>query len=408
MSGQIIIHVDMDAFFASVEIRDNPSLRGKPVIIGSLPGERGVVSTCSYEARRYGVRSAMNIKEAYRRCPNGIYLHPNFRKYQETSEQIHGIWDEYADVSETVALDEAYLDVTASAKTFEKAAETARNIQKRISEEVGLGCSVGVGYSKTSAKTASEEKKPGGFYEIATPEAFVDLIIDRDVRTLYTVGRKTAEKLRGAGIGTVRELRENEDRVIALLGNHGRALIDLAHGIDDAKVTPRLPESARSVSREITFQHDVADYGFLKDVLLLLAFSVEERAKRYGLHGNGIVLKITYGNMESITRTRSAASCDDAAVIYRKTSEMLDAVEKHPVRLIGAGICNIDNGKFRQLTLDDIFEIATGERRAAIKEGLDRLKERYGIDFAGCMPAVYGERLRNIVERMRTQTRTVS
>ncbi len=172
---QIIIHVDMDAFFASVETRDNPALRGKPLIIGSLPGERGVVATCSYEARKYGVHSAMNIKEAYRRCPQGIYMHPNIDKYKAVSGQLHGIWNTYASAAEAIALDEAYLDVTQQAENLEGARRIAMTIKQRTRDEIGLTCSVGVAYSKTAAKTASEEKKPDGYFEIPTPKDFVDV-----------------------------------------------------------------------------------------------------------------------------------------------------------------------------------------------------------------------------------------
>ena len=181
---QIIIHVDMDAFFAAVEIRDDPSLRGRPLIIGALPGERGVVATCSYEARKYGIHSAMNIKDAYRLCPTGIYRHPNLEKYKAVSQQLHAIWNRYASALEAIAFDEAYLDVTDRAGDFEGAREIGREIKRRIREELALSCSVGVAYSKTAAKIASEEKKPDGYFEIPTPEAFVSLIIDRDVRIL--------------------------------------------------------------------------------------------------------------------------------------------------------------------------------------------------------------------------------
>ena len=148
---QIIIHVDMDAFYASVEIKQNPSLKGKPLIIGSLPKERGVVATCSYEARKYGVRSAMNIKEAYRLCPNGIYMHPNFDLYKSVSAQLHNIWEEYSSALEAVALDEAYLDVTEKAGNIENARNIAQTIKQRTLKELGLTCSVGVAYSKTAA-----------------------------------------------------------------------------------------------------------------------------------------------------------------------------------------------------------------------------------------------------------------
>ena len=204
---QIIIHVDMDAFYASVETRDDPALRGKPLIIGSLPNERGVVATCSYEARTYGVHSGMNIKDAYRLCPNGIYRHPNFDKYKAVSAQLHAIWDSYASASEAIALDEAYLDVTEKAGDWDGARRIARLIKQRTRDELKLTCSVGLAYSKTAAKTASEEKKPDGYFEILTPEAFVSLILDRDVKVLYTVGDSTAEKLYSAGIRTVRDIR---------------------------------------------------------------------------------------------------------------------------------------------------------------------------------------------------------
>ena len=198
----------MDAFYASVEIRDDPSLRGKPLIIGSLPRERGVVATCSYEARSYGVRSGMNIKDAYRLCPSGIYMHPNFEKYKAVSSRLHAIWDSYASASEAIALDEAYLDVTEKAGDWDGARQIAQHIKERTRKELHLNCSVGLAYCKTAAKTASEEKKPDGYFEILSPEAFVELIRDRDVKVLYTVGDSTAEKLYAAGIRTVRDIQQ--------------------------------------------------------------------------------------------------------------------------------------------------------------------------------------------------------
>ena len=215
---QIIIHVDMDAFYAAVEVRDDPSLAGKPLIIGAMPDERGVVATCSYEARKFGVHSAMNIKEAYRRCPHGIYMHPNFEKYRQVSHQLREIWNDYAVKMETIALDEAYLDVTYSAGDFDRAGEMARTIKTRVRNELGLTCSVGVAYSKTAAKTASEEKKPDGYFEIRTPQDFMDLMTDREVRALYTVGEKTAEKLNRLGIYTVRDIRERSGEIADKFG----------------------------------------------------------------------------------------------------------------------------------------------------------------------------------------------
>ncbi|MBQ8929595.1 MAG: DNA polymerase IV [Oscillospiraceae bacterium] len=399
---QIIIHVDMDAFFASVEIRDNPSLRGKPLIIGSLPSERGVVATCSYEARKYGVHSAMNIKEAYRLCPNGIYMHPNMEKYRKVSGQLHGIWDSYATASEAIAFDEAYLDVTETAGDFTGARQIARTIKRRIREELGLTCSVGVAYSKTAAKTASEEKKPDGYFEIPTPEAFVKLILDRDVRVLYTVGTMTAEKLYAAGIRTVRDVRERQQDVIRLLGKQGQWITRLSFGIDDRKVTPYRPQDAKSISREVTFQKDVDNYDLLKDVLLLLALSVEDRARRAGLHGQGVTLKLTYSDMKGITRSQIVLAADSALAIYRRAAQMLDQVEKRPVRLIGTGIYNLSDEQERQLSFEDVFEQAGKEREEELQRLMEGLQERYHLDFAGHLPQIFqADTLHRTVEYMR-------
>ena len=214
----------MDAFYASVEIRDNPELKGKPLIIGSLPTERGVVATASYEARKYGVHSGMNIKEAYRLCPKGIYMHPDMEKYKSVSGQLHEIWRSYATELEAVAFDEAYLDVKEKAKDIEGARRIAREIKQRTLDELRLTCSVGLAYSKTAAKTASEEKKPDGYFEILTPEDFVNLVIDRDVRALYTVGAMTAEKLYSYGIHTVRDIMDKQDIVVNILGKHTKGV----------------------------------------------------------------------------------------------------------------------------------------------------------------------------------------
>jgi DNA polymerase-4/DNA polymerase IV (DinB-like DNA polymerase) len=399
---QIIIHVDMDAFYASVEVRDDPKLKGKPLIIGSLPSERGVVATCSYEARKYGGHSAMNIKEAYRLCPQGIYMHPNFDKYRKVSEQIRTIWYDYAVKMETIALDEAYLDVTYSAGSFERAGEMAREIKARVLSETGLTCSVGVAYSKTAAKTASEEKKPDGYFEIPTAQDFVNLIIDRDVRAIYTVGAKTAEKLHRIGIHTVRDIRERSDEVTARFGKHGQLITELAMGIDDRKVVEYRPEDAKSLSREVTFQEDVDNYDLLKDVLVLLALSVEDRTRRHGLYGNGVTLKLTYADMRSITRSRVVTSTDNAGTVYSETARMLEQVAQRPVRLIGAGVYNLSGDEGRQMTIDDYLEEAEAEKRRVIDERLQEMQRKYGLDFAGHVDDIcHGTVLHRTIEYMR-------
>ncbi len=399
---QIILHVDMDAFYASVEIRDNPELAGKPLIIGSLPTERGVVATASYEARKYGVHSGMNIKEAYRLCPKGIYMHPNFDKYRAVSDQLHGIWNDYATAAESIALDEAYLDITETAGDWDGARKIAETIKRRTREEVHLTCSVGIAYSKTAAKTASEEKKPDGYFEIRTPEEFVDLIIDRDVRALYTVGARTAEKLKRVGIATVRDVRDRQDEVVRLLGKHGAHITKMAYGIDDRKVVPYDPMDTKSISRELTFQEDVSDFGLLDDVLFLLAMSVERRAKRKGLHGRGVTLKVTYADMKNITRSRIVVSSDSAATIWQEARDLLGQIEKRPVRLIGAGVYNLTGDDGWQMSLEDYLEESIDEKQQIIDSKLAELGERYHLDFAGNLDKIFsGTTLYRTAEYMR-------
>ena len=399
---QIIIHVDMDAFYASVEVRDNPALRGKPLIIGSLPRERGVVATCSYEARRYGIHSAMNIKEAYRLCPSGIYMHPNFDKYRAVSQRLHAIWNTYADASETIALDEAYLDVTGKAGSWESACEIGKLIKQRTREELGLTCSVGVAYSKTAAKTASEEKKPDGYFEIPTPQVFMDLITDRDVRVLYTVGEKTAQKLNNAGFRTVRDIQERPSEVIRLLGKQGEWITRVAFGEDDRRVTAYRPEDAKSISRELTFQEDVSDIEYLKDVLLLLSLSVERRAARVGLYGEGVSLKLTFSNMKNITRSRGVPSTRFAADIYREAVQLPEQVQLQPVRLIGTGLYHLTDEHIRQIRIEDLMPETAKKREEEISNGLEELHARYGLDFAGNLDRLFqGETLYKTVEYMR-------
>lgn len=392
---QIIIHIDMDAFFASVEIRDNVSLAGKPLIIGALPTERGVVSTCSYEARKYGIHSGMSIKEAYRLCPTGVYMHGNMDKYRRVSQQIHEIWDEYADASEAVALDEAYIDVTNSAGSLDKAREFAKEIKRRIKEEVGLTCSVGIAYSKTAAKIASEEKKPNGYFEIISRADFVDLISDRDIKILPSVGKVTAERLHSLGIHKVKDIRDNPSAIISLLGKHGEWIVDAAFGVDNRVVTPYVPEETKSVSREITFQEDTDNYEFLRDVLALLAVSVEQKVERHGLHGNGVSIKITYPNMKTITRSKAMPNCESAIIIYKEAVKLLSSLEEKPIRLIGVGVYNLSDNEWRQMTLEDFLSESKEEREREMQEILSSIQVRYGVNLKG------EESLYEIIEFMR-------
>ena len=366
-----ICHVDMDAFFAAIEVRDNPELFGKPLIIGALPNERGVVATCSYEARELGIRSAMGIKEAYRRCPHGVYMHPNMRKYSEVSRQIQEIWANFTDLVECVSIDEGFLDVTGSEHLFGGALAIGHEIKRRIKEDVGLTCSVGIGYSMMSAKLASEEKKPDGFFEILTAQDLKNLIIDRDVRIIYGVGAKTAEELRRIGITTVRHILENPQGVIALLGKHGKQIVELSNGIDHRKVTAYA--DMKSFGTEQTFQKDTSDFNYLKDVLLLTAQKLSFDIRCKGLYAQTITLKVTYADMKQITRAKSGDATDKAVVIYKTASALLDKIEKRPVRLIGITLSGFTSTPNLQLSLFD-----EGANQNKLDDAMMGLQLKYG------------------------------
>jgi len=375
---QTIIHVDMDAFFAAVEVRDNPELRGKPLIIGALPSERGVVATCSYEARKFGVRSAMNIKEAYRLCPHGIYMHPSRHKYKESSDRIREIWNTYTDLIEYISLDEGFLDVTKSARVFGGARAVAMQIKKRTLEKIGLTCSVGIGYSMTAAKLASEEKKPDGFFEILTPQALVELIIDRPVRIVYGVGPKTAETLQAIGIKTVRDILANKPAVIQLLGNMGHHIIDLAEGIDPRQVTPHFESESKSQGREHTFQHDTDDFEYLKDVLRLIAKDLSLKIRLEGIFARTVTLKVKYTDMRQITRAKSGDTVYRARDIYNIAAALLDGIEHRPVRLVGITLSGFSDSDMKQFTLEDVANPHEDERRAALDDALLKLQRKFG------------------------------
>jgi len=366
----------MDAFYAAVEIRDNPELRGKQLIIGALPGERGVVSTCSYEARKFGVHSAMPISEAYRLCPNGTYLHPNFHKYEEASMLIHEIWSAYTDVVEYISLDEGFLDVTHSMEIFGGAAKIAHEIKDKIREQTGLTCSVGIGYSLMSAKLASEEKKPDGYFEILTAEALRNLIIDRNVRIIFGVGRQTAAELERIGVNTVRDIYNNRQAVLTLLGNHGKQIVDLADGIDNREVAAQA--KSQSLGKEQTFQKDITDFEYLKDALRLMARELGYQIRLKGIYCRTVTLKVTYKGMKRITRSLSGESINSAGDIYNIAASLLDKIENRPVRLVGIALSGFTDTPAKQASLfdDDSSDRRVKKRDAVIME----LQRRYGMD----------------------------
>ena len=373
-----IIHVDMDAFFASVESRDHPELAGKPLIIGALPQERGVVSTCSYEARKYGVRSAMNIKEAYRRCPQGIYMHPDIRKYREVSSQLHEIWGTYTDVMEYISLDEGYLDVTGSIRLFGSARNIGQMIRERTRKEVGLTCSVGIGYSKATAKFASEEKKPDGFFEIPDQEFFRELIKKRKIEVLLGVGNRSSEKLHEMHIYTVQDLLENQKRVEEVFGKRGRQIVEIAQGIDEREVVPYYESEAKSISREHTFQQDSSDLEYLKSYLRIFAKELSLKLRSRGCYCQTVTLKITYASMKGITRSQTVEPTNSTETIYHTAAGLLEKIPVQPIRLIGIGTGNFTESKTEQISLWNLKDVEKENKKEELNQKLFGLQKKYG------------------------------
>ncbi|MCL2124599.1 MAG: DNA polymerase IV, partial [Oscillospiraceae bacterium] len=294
------------------------------------------------------------------------------------SERIHDIWLTYTDIIEYISLDEGFLDVTGSAARFGGAREVGLLIKERTAAETRLTCSVGVGYSKTSAKLASEEKKHDGYFEIPSPEALKTLIMDRNVRAIYGVGPKTAELLQGAGVATVREILDNKQTVIGLLGNQGRQIIELAEGVDNRPVTPYYESKAKSLGREHTFQQDIRDFDYLKDALRLIARELSLNIRFDGIFVRTVTLKVKYANMKQITRSKSGDAISDAKDIYEIAASMLDTVEKRPIRLVGISLSNFSDSNFKQMTLDDIGGAKKESRKRALNDALLQLQRRYG------------------------------
>jgi len=374
-----IIHIDMDAFFASVEQLDNPDYRGKPVIVGGDPKARGVVSTCSYEARKFGVHSAMPLREAYRRCPRGIFVPVRGARYAEFSRKIMAVLAEYTPLVEPLSLDEAFLDLTGSEEIFGPAVGIARKIVKRIETEIGLPASIGLAPNKFLAKLGSDLNKPHGFVVI-TPENARAVLEELPVGRLWGVGAKTEAILLGMGIRTIGMLRRSDPETVrARLGETaGTELLRLAQGIDDRPVEP--VEETKSIGHEITFQTDTDDRDFLAGVLLDLCDRVARRLRRHNLKGRTITIKIRDQSFKTITKqTTLAAATDFEEEIYQNALALALRAKwgLSKVRLVGVSVSSFDQEEI-QLKL---FGGESSEHNLNLTElhrTVDQLKNKFG------------------------------
>ncbi len=377
--ARAILHLDLDAFYASVEQLDNPSLRGKPVIVGG-PSKRGVVCAASYEARRFGVRSAMPTAHAQRLCPEGVFLVPRFDRYGQLSEQVFGLYRRYTPLVEPLSLDEAFLDVTESRALHGTGREIAAAIKRAVKGETGLTVSAGVAECKMAAKIASDLGKPDGLVEV--PQGKVaEFLAPLPVGRLWGVGKVTEAALRKLGIGSVGELARFPEAVLAeRFGSHGRQMRELALGNDPRPVVP--DEESKSIGAEDTFEEDLAGEEALLPHLLGQSGRVARRLRAAGKRGRTVTLKLKYADFTLVTRRCTlAAPTDDASVIFEAVKEDLRRAElSHRVRLTGVSVSGFGSGEERQLDLFDPqpSQGVQDERREALNTALDDLADRFG------------------------------
>ena len=339
-----IIHIDMDAFYASVEQRDNPELRGKPVAVGG--GHRGVVAAASYEARKFGIRSAMPSVTAKRRCADLVFVKPRFDVYREVSHQVRAIFADYTDRIEPLSLDEAYLDVTADRRGLGTARATAEKIRRRIKEETGLTASAGVSYCKFVAKLASDQNKPDGLCVI-TPERAQAYIAALPVSRFHGIGPVTARKLEGMGIMTGADLQERSLAELELrFGSSGHWYWRISRGIDEREVCSDRPY--KSVSAERTFDEDLTDPDRLASELERISGYAWARIERAEVAGRTVTLKVKFGDFTNITRSKSfSGPIADQASFLEAGQSLLSALCPVPkgIRLLGLGLHNLYEGE---------------------------------------------------------------
>ncbi len=347
-----IIHIDMDAFFASVEQKDQPELKGKAVAVGG-GGDRGVVAAASYEARKFGVRSAMPSKSALKRCPHLIFVTPRHSRYKEISNQIMAIFHEYTDLVEPLSIDEAFLDVTHNKKGLASATAIAEEIKKQVKEETGLTASAGISVNKFLAKIASDYQKPDGLYVIK-PKMVVSFIERLSIEKFFGVGKVTADKMHQIGIFHGKDLKKRSLlELTRLFGKNGAYYYNIARGIDDREVNPN--RIRKSVSTENTFLDDLRTKAELKKRLVEATLDLHKRLQRTKFKGRTISLKIKYSNFEQITRSRTVLyEIVDYDEIFELANNLLAQLELiDSVRLLGIGISNeIKPNEVIQLTFD--------------------------------------------------------
>ncbi|MDP7525096.1 MAG: DNA polymerase IV [Dehalococcoidales bacterium] len=376
MADTSIIHIDLDAFFVSVEQVFNPELKGKPVVVGGKPGGRGVVAAASYEARAFGLHSAMPLKTASRLCPHAIFIEGSFPRYREASKKFMAILADFTPFLEPGGLDEAYLDVTGFESLHDSIHRMAVSIRQRIQDELGLCASVGIASGKIIAKVASELSKPDGLIEVARGEEQA-FLAPLGVGKLPGVGKKAERTLELLGIDTIGKLSVTPVAVLKRhLGVSGEGLHRSANGIDDRKV--ETSGAAKSISRETTFGKDTRNRVYLKATLRYLGERVGADLRRQGKQARSINLKLRYADFTTLTRSHTPPQATDGdLMIFQTGLKLLDkalAAEKQPVRLIGIGVSNLVEAGGQLAMLD-----SSAQRQVQLNKTIDRIRQKYGF-----------------------------
>ena len=377
-SARSILHVDMDAYYASVEQRDNPDLRGKPLVVGGTTN-RGVVAAASYEAREFGIRSAMPMRDAHRRCPSLLRVRPRMSHYQKVSKQIFEVFTSFTPLVEGLSLDEAFLDVTASATLFGTPIDIATAIKKKILDATSLTASVGVAVNKLVAKIASDLDKPDGL-TVIYPEDYENRLDPLPVSVLPGIGRETLKRLAGTGISTFRDLRMAESRLLEpVFGRFAQKTRDRAAGIDNRPVVPSREE--KSISAEETYARDLATRESMDRELLRLTEKTATRLRKAGLAAGTVLIKIRQPDFKTYTRQRRVRPpANGTDQIYAVARELLGTwLGRNPgakIRLLGVG-----GGNLAPAAQPDLF--ADGDAESIVDKAVDEIRDRFGKDVLG-------------------------
>ena len=373
-AGRAILHIDMDAFYASVEELDDPSLKGKPLIVGGTNG-RGVVAAASYAVRRFGVYSAMPMTEALRRCPGAVCVKPRMARYQEISARVFSIFHEFTPLVEGLSLDEAFLDVTDSRRLLGTPESIGTGIRRRIQERTGLTASVGIAPNKLLAKIASDLRKPDGMYLI-DPDSMRDVLDALPIEKLFGVGRKTLARVHAAGIRSFGDARNaGDEQLWRAFGRHGKTMRDRARGLDDRPVKPG--REGKSISAEDTFSTDISSHAELQIELLRLADRTASRLRAHELFAATVQVKIRRADFVTFTRQRAlGAPTNESAVIAACAKELLAAwlgsQPRAAIRLLGVGVSDLQDA-----IQQDLFAAPGGAAR--LDRTMDGIRERFGI-----------------------------